>query len=90
MYICKRIETNLIENMRKRTNHVVPSSSGWSVKKSGSSRASRIFDNKKSAVEYGRELSRNERTELYIHKRNGMIQDKRSYGNDPYPPKDKN
>lgn len=74
--------------MAKRSNHVVPANSGWAVKKSGSIRASRTFDSKPEAVEYGRELSKNEKTELYIHKSNGMIQDRRSFGNDPNPPKD--
>jgi hypothetical protein len=76
--------------MAKKSNHVVPSTSGWSVKKSGADRASKIFDTKDKAVEYGRELSKNEKTELFIHKSNGMIQDRNSYGNDPNPPKDKN
>lgn len=75
---------------KKLTNHVVPSSSGWSVKKSGASKASKIFSNKGEAIKYGRQLSKNEKTELYIHKKNGMIQEKNSYGNDPNPPKDKN
>jgi hypothetical protein len=75
--------------MAKKSNHVVPSSSGWSVKKSGSVRASRTFDSKDKAVKYGRELSKNEKTELYIHNGNGMIQNRNSYGNDPNPPKDK-
>ena len=71
--------------MSKKTNHVVPSSSGWVVKKSGSERASRTFDTKEKAIEYGRELSRSEKTELYIHKTNGMIQNRNSYENDPNP-----
>lgn len=75
--------------MAKKTNHVVPSPSGWAVKKSGAERASRTFDTKVEAVQYGRELSRNEKTELFIHKSNGMIQDRNSYGNDLNPPKDK-
>ena len=75
--------------MAKRSNHVVPSSSGWAVKKSGSERASRTFETKKKAVEYGKELSKTEKTELYIHKNNGMIQNRNSYGNDPNPPRDK-
>ncbi len=75
--------------MAKKSNHVVPSSSGWSVKKSGASRASKNFNTKEEAVKYGREMSKSEKTELYIHKKNGMIQDKNSYGNDPNPPKDK-
>lgn len=75
--------------MTKKSNHVVPSSSGWAVKKSGSARASRTFGTKEQAVVYGRSLSKHERTELYIHKSNGMIQNRNSYGNDPNPPKDK-
>lgn len=76
--------------MAKKANHVVPSSAGWSVKKSGAERASRTFDSKDKAVEYGRELSKNEKTELFIHKSNGMIQNRNSYGSDPNPPKDQN
>ena len=76
--------------MAKKSNHVVPSSSGWAVKKTGAERASKTFDTKVKAVEYGRELSKNEKTELFIHKSNGMIQNRNSYGNDPNPPKDEN
>ena len=74
--------------MSKKSNHVVPSPSGWAVKKSGAERASRTFPTKEKAVVYARELSKNEKTELYIHKTNGMIQNRNSYGNDPNPPKD--
>jgi len=75
--------------MAKKSNHVVPSPSGWSVKKSGAVKASRTFDTKDKAILFARELSKNEKTELYIHKQNGMIQNKNSYGNDPHPPRDK-
>lgn len=74
----------------RKTNHVVPAKSdGWSVKKSGSIKASRNFETKVQAVRYGISLSKNEKTELYIHKANGMIENRNSYNNDPYPPKDK-
>ena len=75
--------------MRKKSNHVVPAkdNGGWVVKKSGSFRVSKIFRTKKDAVKYGREISRREKTELYIHKKDGRIQDRNSYGNDPFPPK---
>ena len=75
--------------MAKKSNHVVPSPSGWSAKKSGAVKASRTFDTKDKAILFARELSKNEKTELYIHKQNGMIQNKNSYGNDPHPPRDK-
>lgn len=75
--------------MAKKSNHVIPSHSGWAVKKSGAERASKTFDTKEKAVAYGRDISKNEKTELYIHKSNGMIQNRNSYGNDPHSPKDK-
>ncbi|MCB9309874.1 MAG: DUF2188 domain-containing protein [Lewinellaceae bacterium] len=76
--------------MTKKSNHVIPSDEqgGWAVKKSGSARISRSFDRKEEAVKYGRELSRKEQTELYIHKRDGRIQERNSYGKDPIIPKD--
>ena len=69
--------------------HVVPRKRGrWAVKKENSSRASKTFDSKKKAVNYGRKKAkrkagRNSKSELLIHKRNGRIHDKRSYGRDP-------
>lgn len=75
--------------MAKKSNHVIGSSTGWAVKKSGATKASKTFETKEKAVSYGIQLSKAEKTELYIHKKNGMIQNKNSYGNDPNPPKDK-
>ncbi|MDR1610154.1 MAG: DUF2188 domain-containing protein [Candidatus Symbiothrix sp.] len=75
--------------MANRTNHVVPSSTGWAVRKSGASRASRNFSTQREAIRYGTQLSRTERTELFIHRENGMIRERNSYGNDPCPPRDK-
>ena len=77
--------------MSKRSNHVVPAkkSGGWAVKKAGSSRASKTFTKKTDAVKYGRALSKRERAELYIHGLNGSIQNRNSYGNDPFPPRDR-
>ena len=44
---------------------------------------------RKQAVDYGRTAAKKVGTELYIHGRDGTIKDKRSYGNDPMPPRDK-
>ena len=66
--------------MAKKSNHVVPYSSRWAVKKSGASRASKTFTTKENAIQYGTKLSKNEKTELYIHKKNGMIQYRDSFG----------
>jgi uncharacterized protein YdaT len=77
--------------MARKSNHIVPSSQkgGWTVKKSGSIRASRSFNTKDAAIKYGRELSKKEHTELFIHRKDGTIQNRNSYGKDPFPPRDK-
>ena len=73
--------------MEKKTHHVVPNSQGgWDVKKGGSEKASNHFDKKSAAVEKGREISKNQGSEFYIHGKNGKIQSKDSHGNDPNPP----
>jgi hypothetical protein len=70
--------------------HVVPSmSGGWAVRNSGSIRASRLFDTQSEAVEFGRKAAKKEATELFIHRRDGTVQSRSSYGNDPFPPRDK-
>lgn len=75
--------------MKKSSQHVVPApSGGWNVRKSGSDRATKHFDTKKDAIDWARQISKNQKTELVIHKRDGTIESKDSYGNDPNPPKD--
>lgn len=69
-----------------RSNHVVSSKlkGGWAVRKYGSSRASKNFETKADAINYAKQISKSERTELYIHKKDGTIQNRNSYGNDPH------
>ncbi|MDP2836362.1 MAG: DUF2188 domain-containing protein [Methanobacteriaceae archaeon] len=76
--------------MSKETHHVVPDpKGGWKVKKGGSDKSSKNFDNKKDAEKWGRDVSKNQKTELVIHGKNGKIQRKDSHGNDSNPPKDR-
>ncbi len=71
-----------------KTHHVVPSSmGGWDVKRGQSRRASSHHNTKQSAVDAGRQVSRNQGTELRIHNKNGRIAISDSHGCDPYPPK---
>jgi hypothetical protein len=74
--------------MAKGTHHVVPNpNGGWDIKKGGSDRSSGHYDTKKEAVDRARKISRNQKTELKIHNKNGKIAQSDSHGNDPYPPK---
>ena len=74
--------------MAGKSHHVVPNpDGGWDVKKGGAERASGHYDTKADAVKDGRQISKNQGTEFYIHGKNGKIQQKDSHGNDPFPPR---
>ncbi len=63
-------------------------SGGWAVKGEGDSRASGLHDTQRHALEAGRRIAQNNRSELVIHDRHNVIRDKDSFGNDPHPPRD--
>lgn len=74
--------------MARSTHHVVHNpNGGWDVKKGGAQRASSHFETKKQAIDAGRKISQNQRTEFVIHGMNGRIQSADSHGGDPHPPK---
>lgn len=73
--------------MSKKGQHVVPSDRGWSVKKSGASRASSVHNTQSGAIAAATQIARNQRTELYIHGKDGRIRERNSYGSDSHPPK---
>lgn len=66
--------------------HTVPHGDEWANEREGSERASKVFDTKAEATEAGRKTARREETEHLLHKRDGQIGDRNSYGNDPFPP----
>jgi hypothetical protein len=75
--------------MAKNSRHVVPRQDGWAVKKSGTTRASKVFDSQVDAVRYARSQAKKVSGELYVHRRDGTIRERDSYGSAPHPPKDK-
>ncbi len=76
--------------MGRDEHHVVSNpNGGWDVKRSGADRASVHADTKKDAINRGREISRNQNTELVIHNMDGKISNSDSHGNDPCPPRDR-
>ncbi|MBF0181924.1 MAG: DUF2188 domain-containing protein [Magnetococcales bacterium] len=72
------------ESRGPETHHVVHNpNGGWDVIRGGAERASGHFDTKQDAIERGRELSRNQGTELRIHNLDGQIGGSDSHGHDP-------
>ena len=75
-------------NKKSKSTHVVPShNGGWDIKQSGAQRSSGHFDKKSDAVDRAREISKNQKSELNVHNKDGKIGYKDSHGNDPHPPK---
>ena len=73
--------------MPSKGQHVVPNNGQWSVRRSGSERASKVFGTQDEAIEYARRLAQNQQTELYIHGRDGRIRERNSYGGDRSQPR---
>jgi len=75
--------------MSKKNQHVVPKGTEWAVKGEGNNKATAIVDTQAKAIEIAREIAINQKSEVVIHRPDGTIRDKDSYGNDANPPKDK-
>lgn len=73
----------------KKNQYVVPTKDGWGVRGENNERLTKKFDKKSDAVECAKDIAKNQKSELTILKKDGQIQNKNSYGNDPMPPKDK-
>lgn len=72
--------------MPRQGQHVVPRQGKWAVRKAGSNKATKSFDTQREAIQTARRLARSQKTEVYVHGRDGRIRERDSYGNDPIPP----
>lgn len=75
--------------MSKKSQHVVPADGKWAVRGGGSAKATRTFNTQHAAIKNAQRIARNQQAELVIHGRDGKIREKRSYGRDPFPPRDR-
>lgn len=66
-----------------KNQHVVPHDGAWAVRGAGNERVTSTHNTQAEAIERGREIARNQESELFIHRPNGQIRDRDSYGNDP-------
>lgn len=63
------------------TQHVIPTAKGeWAVRKSGAEKATRIFDERKEAVVFARKIAKQQGSDVYIHRKDGTIRNRNSYG----------
>lgn len=72
-----------------KNQHVVRHDKGWAVRGVGNERATAVFGTQAEAIDAGREIARNQGSELLVHGRDGRIRSKDSFGRDPLPPRDR-
>lgn len=71
-----------------KNQHIVPHpSGGWQVKGAGNNKATVRTKTQSDAHSIARSIARNQHSEVVIHRPNGQIRDKNSFGNDPHPPR---
>jgi hypothetical protein len=77
---------DLVASTARGWVHTVHEGGAWFNEIEGGERLPTAHRTKKAAVAAGRELARAKRTEHLIHKLDGTIGERNSYGRDPYPP----
>ncbi len=70
-----------------KNQHVVPHDGDWAVKGEGNQRATSVHKTQREAIESARETAIKQGSEMLIHRSNGQIRERNTYGKDPYPPK---
>ena len=77
-------------NTSGKNQRVVPTPNGkWGVRGEGNSKITKETSTQTQAIDIAREIAKNQGSEVVIHRKDGVIRDKDSYGKDPNPPKDK-
>ena len=72
----------------RKNQHVTPHpNGGWQVKGAGNEKATVRTTTQAEAITVARNIAINQGAEVVIHRPNGQIRDKNSYGNDPFPPR---
>jgi len=71
-----------------KNQHVTPSpQGGWQVKGATNKRATSLHQTQEQARQAAVKIARNQESEVLVHNKQGVIRQKNSYGNDPFPPK---
>lgn len=70
-----------------KNQHVVPHNGEWAVRGAGNERVTSVHRTQSEAQAAARQIAINQQSEVVIHRPDGRIRDKDSYGNDDCPPK---
>lgn len=65
--------------MLDKGEHVVPHEEGWAVQSKDAKQPSDVFTTKDDAVKRGQDIAQNKGTAITIHRKDGTIEERRSY-----------
>ncbi len=66
-----------------KNQHVVNLGNRWAVKEEGAAEPFAVFKTQSEAWEKAKSIARKERTEAFLHGRDGQIRERNPYGHDP-------
>jgi uncharacterized protein YdaT len=66
---------------------VVKHDNEWAVRGEGNSRDTSHHKTQSEAIDAGKSIAQNQKSELIIQGKDGKVREKNSYGNDDSPPK---
>lgn len=66
-----------------KNQHVVSLGNRWAVKEEGAAEPFAVFKTQSEAWEKAKSIARKERTEAFLHGRDGQIRERNTYGHDP-------
>jgi hypothetical protein len=66
-----------------KNQFVVKYQDSWAVKGANNDKATRVVNTQKEAIDIGKQIARNQESELTIQGRDGKFREKNSYGHDP-------
>lgn len=72
---------------KTKHQHVIPYKDKWAVRGEGNDRPSSVHDTQSEAIHAARDVAANQGADLIIHRTDGRIRERGSYGNDPLPAK---
>jgi len=83
--LLKKLARILLKNAGVRTSapthnqHVVPHEDGWAIKGEGNERYTGTYEYQDDAIRRAREIAKNYKADVIIHRKNGTIRDRMSY-----------
>jgi hypothetical protein len=69
-----------------KSQYVILHNTGWVVRTEGETKVSSVHETQAEAIKAAREIARNQNTEVVIHRPDGRIRERESYGREPLPP----